>query len=70
MIIFFCFLECRSQEGNVIFQVFDVMGRNLLTQSLTDNTTTVNLSQLAQGMYYYQIKNNGDSIKSDKLVKR
>jgi hypothetical protein len=57
-------------EGSVVFQLFDVMGRSLLTQPLTDNSTTVNLSQLAQGMYYYHIMNNDIIIKSDKIVKR
>ena len=37
---------------------------------ITGNNSTINLSQLAQGIYYYRIMNNGVSIKSDKIVRR
>jgi hypothetical protein len=57
-------------EGAVTFQLFDVLGRNLLTQSLTDNNTVINLSQLARGIYHYQLISNEVILKSDKLVKR
>ena len=57
-------------EGTVTFQLFDVLGHNILSQSLTDHNSTIILSQFPQGVYYYQIMNNGVSIKSDRVVKR
>jgi hypothetical protein len=57
-------------EGAVTFQLFDVLGRSMLTQTLTDRNTVINLSQLARGIYSYQLISNEVILKSDKLVKR
>ena len=53
--IFLVFIP-ELPEGATIFQLFDVMGRSMLTAKLTGSNTTINISALAQGIYYYQLK--------------
>ncbi|MDR2979634.1 MAG: T9SS type A sorting domain-containing protein, partial [Bacteroidales bacterium] len=57
-------------EGDLVFQLFDPMGRNLISQPLTDHYTTVNLNKLSPGLYYYRVLNDGIPMGSDKVVKR
>jgi hypothetical protein len=57
-------------EGDLVFQLFDPMGRNLISQPLTDHYTTVSLNKLSPGLYYYRVLNDGIPIGSDKVVKR
>ena len=57
-------------DGSVTFQLFDVMGRNILFTPLTENNNTINLSKFSQGIYYYRIMNNDISIGSGKVVKQ
>ena len=60
----------KLPEGNVTFHLFDVMGRNIFSVPLTDNYSKINLSAFSQGIYYYQLINNGIIIKSNKVVKQ
>ena len=57
-------------KGTVTFQLVDVNGRITLSQALTSDYSTINLSNLPNGTYYYQILHNGVSLKSDKVVKQ
>ena len=57
-------------KGTIIFQLVDVNGRIMLSQALTSDYSTINLSSLPNGIYQYQILHNGVSLKSDKVVKQ
>jgi hypothetical protein len=57
-------------EGELVFQLFDPMGRNLISQPLTDHYTTVSLNKLSSGLYYYRVLSDGIPMGSDKVVKR
>jgi hypothetical protein len=57
-------------KGTLVFQLFDPMGRSMLILPLTDHYTTINLSKLSQGIYYYRVLNNGVAIGRDKVLKR
>ena len=48
--------------------LYDLTSRALLKQTFT-NTTTINASQLASGIYLYQVRNNKGIIKNGKVVK-
>ena len=57
-------------EGTTVFQLFDVMGRNILFAPLTENNNTINLSKFLQGIYHYRIMNNDIAIGNGKVVKQ
>ena len=57
-------------DGTTVFQLFDVMGHNILSSPLTGNYSKINLSAFSQGIYYYRIMNDGVSIGNGKVVKQ
>lgn len=57
-------------KGTTTFQLFDAMGRNMISQSITNTHTTINFSKLSQGLYFYRVLNDGVAVGSGKVVKR
>ena len=58
-----------EQEQTATFKVFNLNGQMLLKETLTKNKSKVSLKGLAAGVYLYRIINeNGDILKSDKLI--
>lgn len=61
-------LSVTSNLKDCIFEVYDITGRNVLTQKLNENETKVNVSSLNNGTYLYKISKNGKTVKADKLI--
>ena len=59
---------CETRGAGYEIEIYDLMGRVVFSKTLTDNKTSINLSQLSKGMYYYKVLNNAVSVKSDKLI--
>ena len=51
-------------------QVFDIFGKLLLTESVNDNSTSLNLSGLASGVYVVRTTSADHSVVTRKVVKR
>ncbi|MBL7895859.1 MAG: T9SS type A sorting domain-containing protein [Bacteroidia bacterium] len=51
-----------------IFEVYDVIGKKVMSQKLNENETKVDVSSLNNGTYLYKITQNNVVIKADKLV--
>jgi hypothetical protein len=49
------------------FIIYDLTGRLLLQKELTEQTTRIDLSSLAKGVYVYQVVSNNQKLKSGKL---
>lgn len=58
-------------QGNIELRLYDVNGKMVLANnySTTNNSISVVVSQLASGVYFYEIKNDGIVI-SDKFIKQ
>ncbi len=56
-------------EGTSI-EVYDAIGKLVMKQNLTNDTNTINLSQVEDGMYMFKIMNNNRAIKIGKVVKQ
>ncbi|MDR2410264.1 MAG: C10 family peptidase, partial [Bacteroidales bacterium] len=54
---------------NIEIYLFDVFGRRLDIQKITDKTTAINMSSFSAGVYILQIKESNRIIKSSKVVK-
>jgi hypothetical protein len=50
--------------------VFDISGRMIIQQSLTEGKNTVNTSHLPKGLYLYSVKDNKDYIETQKWLKQ
>lgn len=59
-----------SSPANDVFEIclYDVTGRNALSHSFS-NSTSVNTTRLADGMYMYEVRNKDAVIRKGKLVK-
>ncbi|MDR2409898.1 MAG: T9SS type A sorting domain-containing protein, partial [Bacteroidales bacterium] len=55
--------------NNIEIYLFDVFGRRLEMQRITDKTTAINMSSFSAGVYILQIKESNSIIKSSKIVK-
>lgn len=59
-------VTCNCKD--CIFVVYDIAGRIVLSQKLSENETKVDVSSLNNGTYIYKIGNNGITVKADKLI--
>lgn len=50
-------------------EVFDAIGKKVLTQTISNSQTLINMSELANGIYSYRVKNSNGCISQGKLVK-
>ena len=59
-----------SVQGNVTVEVYDAIGKLAIKEILSNDTNTINLSKLEDGMYMFKIINNNKTIKIGKIVKQ
>jgi hypothetical protein len=51
-------------------EVFNTMGQIVKTQKLSKANNVINIEELASGTYYLRIYNDGQFLKSDKVIKK
>lgn len=61
-------LMVNSGCKNCIFEIYDLIGKKVLSQKLSDNETKVDLNSLNNGTYLYKISQDGVILKADKLL--
>ncbi len=61
-------LMVNSGCKNCIFEVYDVIGKKVLSQRLSENETKVDLNSLNNGTYLYKIAQDNVILKADKLL--
>ena len=55
---------------NIIFEIYDMQGRIILQQMLSNNINSINISQLATSVYSYRIMTIEKIIAQGKFVKQ
>jgi hypothetical protein len=55
--------------NNTYIEISDVFGKTILKQNIHNQTNSINISNLPQGIFLINIFNNNISIKKDKLLK-
>ena len=59
----------ENYSGNLLFEVFDLMGKKLMERVVNPGeNTSVSSESLAQGVYVYKFLYNSKIVKKDKLV--
>jgi hypothetical protein len=53
--------------GDVYFQLFDLLGREINTQVISEKFSTISLKALTPGMYIYSILKGPKKVKTGKL---
>ena len=63
-------LEVEIPDGkNLFFQLYDIMGKLLISKKLIDNKTTIPMSNLAPATYFLKVTDNQIVVKTFKIVK-
>lgn len=57
-------------SGNASIEVYDAVGKLVIKESLSSETTTINTSKLTDGIYVFKVINNNQAIKIGKIVKQ
>ncbi len=59
-----------AENENAVITITDLQGRMVATQQLIAGATTqtIGLSNLANGIYYWSVILNGETVRSDKLI--
>lgn len=63
-------IQTKNIFFNAYIQLFDIYGKLIHEQSFTDEQSTVNMSNLASGVYLLKIKNNNKIIITQKVIKK
>lgn len=61
-------VEMESVE-DLSFQLFDMQGKLLQSQKLTNSETQINMSELVSAMYFIKVISKNQSIKEFKIIK-
>ncbi|HLS29268.1 MAG TPA: T9SS type A sorting domain-containing protein [Flavobacteriaceae bacterium] len=64
------FLYIENLTNPVQIDIYDLSGKVLLSKEVSEAIKQVNVSQLAEGVYLYQLSQNGLEVKTGKLVKK
>ncbi|MBL8092329.1 MAG: T9SS type A sorting domain-containing protein [Anaerolineales bacterium] len=51
-----------------VFELYDMLGRPLVSVKLSDNHQIIHTAQLSKGMYYASIRSNGRLVQVGKVV--
>lgn len=58
----------ETKNGTISLEIMDVMGRVLLNNTINNTNHQIDISQLASGLYFYNIIQHDKMIQSGKLV--
>mgnify|MGYP000966180687 FL=1 len=50
------------------FQIYDIMGKQIIALPVTTHNFTFNKGEMAQGLYFYKLVNNGSEISTGKFL--
>ncbi|MCP3927579.1 MAG: T9SS type A sorting domain-containing protein [Bacteroidetes bacterium] len=62
--------EDLNQQKDITFELFDALGRKVLIQSLDQKETSISITQIPTGVYFYKIIKRTGTLKSDKILVR
>jgi len=63
-------LDDNADLGNIHYQLYDLSGRMLQQDVLTDYNSTISLSRYANGMYYLVIRDGEQILHNAKIIKQ
>lgn len=64
-------LNIQNNSSQIIqFTLYNSLGETIISKSLTNKTSTINLSAYSNDIYFYKVLNENGEIKSGKIVKQ
>ena len=64
------YIKVNSTIDNLQINIFDAVGRKVLTQTLNGSTTQINIAALPKGVYTIIAYNKGSKVDTKKIVKQ
>lgn len=61
-------LNVNVNAKDCIFEVYDVIGKRILSQKLSDYETTLDISSFNNGTYLFKVLRDNILVKTDKLI--
>ncbi len=58
-----------ASNDNFFFQLYDIMGKLLISKKLIDIRTTISMANLAPGTYFLKVTDNQKVVKTFKIIK-
>ena len=58
-----------NQEGVYILECYDLSGKLVQSETITNSEQVINISSLNSGMYLYRIKDGNKTIQTGKLIR-
>jgi hypothetical protein len=58
-----------ADNENLFFQLYDVMGKLMVSKRLIDIKTTISMTNLAPATYFLKVTNNQKVVKTFKIIK-
>ena len=55
-------------ENATLFELFNLLGEKVNEVTITERQTTIHRDGLANGLYFYQLKNKHNKIGSGKVI--
>ena len=55
---------------SVSFELYSVMGKKIISKTLTDKKSVIDLSEFANGIYFYKITFDNNRIRTGKIIKQ
>ena len=63
-------IECKNTNlDNYGFRIYDIFGKLLISNNLTKENNTIDLSNQPTGIYFFQLIEDGKSVSFQKIVK-
>ncbi len=63
-------ISVRGYDEQKVIDVFDTNGQKVLTQKVSDNNSTLNISKLSKGVYFIRVsKKDGTFVSQKKFIK-
>ena len=55
-------------NGKIVLTVYDLMGKIMVQQTIRENEALIDVKTLKAGIYFYNITQNNQTLKTDKLL--
>jgi hypothetical protein len=62
-------LQIDNFDKALLYQLFDISGKLLESNTIVANSTTIKMEQLATGNYFLKVSQNNKEIKTFKIIK-
>lgn len=63
-------LNDASKINNYVFKLYNVLGKEIMNSPISQKSTTLDMSSLNSGIYFYKVMDNQKIIQSGKLISK